>query len=193
MAADVAPTQRMTAAEYLVWERIQPAKHEYHEGEVFAMAGGSARHNFLSIAVASELRNALRGKGCHVLSSDQRIAASPGDRYVYSDAVVACGGIVSEAGAPDVLMNPSIVVEVLSPTTEAYDRGKKWESYQRLSTLGDYLLVSQTATRIEHFQRDPDGSWHYRVHGAGGTITLARGAPLSVDAIYENAFELEAG
>jgi len=190
--SEAARVQRMSAAEYLDWEREQDDKHELHDGEVFAMAGGSPRHNLLSTAIAAELRAALRGKGCHVLSSDQRIAAQPGARYVYADAVVVCGGMQSEPNASDVLGNPAVVVEVLSPSTEAYDRGIKWEAYQRLPSLNDYLLVAQTQIRVEHFRRESDGSWRYRVLEAGDAITLADGARLSVDAIYEGAFELSA-
>src|SRR6185503_13063042 len=110
--AQAAIAAQMSAAEYLAWERAQPEKHEYHLGEVFAMAGGSPRHNFLSNAVGAELRAAVRGKRCHVLSSDQRISAKQGERYIYADAVVVCGGMQTEPGASDVLSNPSIVAEV---------------------------------------------------------------------------------
>ena len=184
--------QPMTAAEYLAWERTQADKHEYHLGEVFAMAGGSPRHNFLSGAVVAELRAALRGKGCHVFSSDQRVSARAGERYVYADAVVACGGAQMEPGTTDVLSNPKVVVEVLSQRTAAYDRGDKWESYQRLPSLTDYLFVSQGARQIEHFQRESDGSWRYRLLEAGDVLVLANGAAMAIDAVYENAFDLAA-
>jgi Uma2 family endonuclease len=191
--SDAATTQRMTAAEYLAWERSQPDKHEFHLGEVFAMAGGSPRHNFLASAWVGELRAAVRGHGCVVLSSDQRISAQRGDRYVYADAVVVCGGIRTEPAAADVLANPTVVVEVLSPRTEAYDRGPKWEAYQRLASLTDYLLVAQTQVRVEHYRREPDGSWRYEVLEAGGTITLSNGLKVAIDAVYEGAFELDGG
>jgi Uma2 family endonuclease len=184
---------RMTRAEYLAWERTQPRKHEYHLGEVFAMAGGSPRHNYLANAVGAELRAALRGQHCPVLSSDQRISIQEGERYVYADVVVACGDLRLEPGTNDVLTNPSVVVEVLSPATEAYDRGGKWESYQQLASLTDYLLVSQTSARVEHYQRESDGTWRYREVTAGGSLKLATGASLSVDALYEGAFQLDAG
>jgi Uma2 family endonuclease len=184
---------RMTKAEYLVWERSQPEKHEYHLGEVFAMAGGSPRHNYLANAAGAELRAALRGRPCHVLSSDQRISLQEGQRYVYADVVVTCGQLRLEPGASDVLANPSVVVEVLSPGTEAYDRGRKWESYQQLVSLTDYLLISQTSARVEHYQRESDGTWRYREVTAGGSLDLATGASLSVDALYEGAFQLDAG
>lgn len=189
---DAATTAGMSAAAYLAWERSQPAKHEYHLGEVFAMAGGSPRHNFLSGAMIAELRAALRGKGCHVLTSDQRIAADQGQRYVYADSVVVCGPMKTEPGSSDVLANPRILVEVLSRSTETYDRGDKWEAYQRLDSLSDYLLVAQVAVRVEHYQREADGSWRYRVLSAGDTVTLANGATLAIDAVYEEAFELAA-
>jgi Uma2 family endonuclease len=188
-----ATSQPLTAAEFLAWERDQPEKHEYHAGEVFAMAGGSPRHSFLSGAMVGELRAALRGKGCHVHTSDLRISAREGERYVYADAVAVCGRIEMEPGTTDVLANPRVVVEVLSKSTEAYDRGDKWDAYQRLPSLTDYLLVSQTAARIEHFQRSADGSWQYRLIEAGQVVTLSNGAALAIDAVYEGAFELAAG
>jgi len=183
----------MSAAEFLAWEREQPEKHEFCRGEIFAMAGGSPRHNFLASAVLAELRAALRGMPCHVFSSDQRISAKEGERYVYADAVASCGGARMEPGTTDILANPCIVAEVLSPGTEVYDRGAKWEAYQGISSLTDYLLVSQTSVRVEHYQRQEDGWWRYRVFEAGGVVKLANGALLPVDAIYENAFDVAAG
>ena len=188
---DAAAIRNMTAADYLAWERLQPEKHDYHLGEVFAMSGGSHRHNFLSSSMIVALWAAVRGKGCRVFTSDERIAAEEGRRYVYADAVVVCGAVESAPGTTDVLTNPRVIVEVLSPSTEAYDRGEKWEAYQRLPSLNDYLLVSQTSTRIEHYQREAD-SWRYRVLGAGDTLTLADGSAMSIDAVYEGAFDLDA-
>jgi Uma2 family endonuclease len=114
----------MSPVEYLAWERVQPQKHQYHRGEVFAMAGASPRHNLLATAAAAELRAATRGLGCRALNSDQRISASDGERYVYADAVVVCGEMRTGPGAPDVLLNPRVVVEVLSRSAEAFDRGE---------------------------------------------------------------------
>lgn len=177
----------MTAEEYLAWEAEQKEKHELHRGEVFAMAGGSPRHNLLAMSAGAELRGAMRGRGCQVLSSDQRVKL--GDSYVYPDVVVACGGVKTEGAT---LLNPSIVVEVLSGSTEAFDRGEKWSAYGAAPTLTDYLLVSQGAARVEHYRRsaDADGSWHYRVVESGGMVRLSNGAALSVEAIYEGAFDV---
>jgi Uma2 family endonuclease len=97
-----------------------------------------------------------------------------------------------EPGTSDVLANPRFLVEVISKGTETYDRGEKWEVYQRLASLTDDLLVAQASVRVEHFQREADGSWRYRVKKVGETVTLANGATLSIDAIYEDAFALDA-
>jgi Uma2 family endonuclease len=193
LVVQAAVTHPLTAGEYLAWEREQSDKHEYHRGEVFAMAGGSPRHNFLCGSMVAELRSAVRGKGCYPLTSDQRLGLQEGERYVYADAVVVCGPLRMEPGTSDVLANPSVVVEVLSRSSEAYDRGDKWEAYQRLPSLADYLLVSQWSVQIEHFQREAGGAWRYRLVGAGGSVVLSNGAVLAVDAIYEGAFELAAG
>lgn len=187
-----ADTPRMTAAEYLAWEREQVDKHEFHLGEVFLMAGGSPRHNFLASACGGELRSALEGSDCGVLSSDQRVAASRAERYVYPDAVVVCGPFEAEEGTTDALANPSVIVEVLSKTTEKYDRGDKWQAYRQLGSLTDYLLVSQHEKRVEHYQRSGTDTWQYRVIGEGDRVFLARGAELSLDAIYAGAFDYPA-
>lgn len=191
--SEAASRPTMSAAAYLAWEREQTAKHEFHHGEVFAMAGGSPRHNFLSTAIGAELRGALRGRDCRVLSSDQRLSVQDSQRYVYADAVVVCGPLRTEPDAGDVLVNPTVVVEVLSPRTEAYDRGDKWDGYRQLDSLTDYLLLSQAHARIEHYHREADGSWRYRVAESGGTIALLGGVRVSVDAVYDGAFEVPSG
>src|SRR5580700_6695802 len=115
----------MTADEYLAWEREQPERHEYLDGEVFSMAGGSPRHAALIAAATAELVVAHRGGPCRVLATDQRMVAEDGEHYVYADVSVVCGKMQLAAGTKDVLANPSVVVEVLSKSTEAYDRGRK--------------------------------------------------------------------
>jgi Uma2 family endonuclease len=191
MPADAADQLRMTAAEYLAWEREQPERHEFLHGEVFSMAGGTPRHNALVAAVTIELGVRVRGGPSRVLATDQRIVARDNEHYVYADASVVCGRMELAAGTNDVFANPTIIVEVLSKNTEAYDRGKKWDGYQNLASVADYLLVAQTTARVEHFQRGADGEWKYRVAGAGGRVSLSNGAVLDVDAIYAGAFELD--
>lgn len=180
----------MTAAEYLEWERGQTEKHEYHLGEIFAMAGGSLRHNYLAGRVLVLLSTVLQGKPCHAFPSDQKVSVERGQRYVYPDVVVVCGGIRVEPGTTDVLDNPMVVVEVLSSSTEKFDRGDKWAAYQRLESLKDYLLVSQSIAQIEHFQRQSDGAWRYQLVEVGGSIELSNGARLSVAEFYVGAFDV---
>jgi len=180
----------MTAAEYLAWEREQPERHHFLRGEVFAMAGGSPRHNALSLRIGGRL-DAVFGDGpCRAFSSDQRVAVREGEHYVYPDVTVVCGRREFAAGTKDTLDNPSVLVEVLSKSTAAYDRGEKWDDYRQLPSVTDYLLVSQSSPRIEHFQRG-EGEWHYRVAVAGGRVTLTNGAVLELDAVFRGVFELE--
>ena len=186
----VAERSKLTATEYLAWEREQPAKHEFFHGEVFAMAGGTPRHNALGVSMSAELRAVLRSRGCSVLSSDQRLAFPPEARYVYPNVTVICGPPAFQPGTHDVITNPSILVEVLSSSTEEYDRGLKWTGYQRIGSLTDYLLVAQAEARIEHYRRNADGSWTYRAAGPGEQIALTGGGAFAVDAIYAGVFDL---
>lgn len=126
------------------------------------------------------------------MNSDQRVAAPRGERYVYPDVTVVCGSVVLEEGTTDVLTNPTIVVEVLSPSTEGHDRGPKWLAYQALPSLTDYVLVSQDEALVEHYARVEGGVFQYRAQGPGGTLVLSSGASIAVDAIYAGAFELPA-
>lgn len=182
----VATRSQMTPDDYLAWEREQPEKHEFFHGEVFAMAGGSPRHNALCARIITLSSIAL--PRCVVLTSDQRVTMASRGRYVYPDMTVVCGGVETEAN--DVLVNPTIVVEVLSVSTEPYDRGLKWEGYQRISSLEDYVLVSQTEPRIEHYRRSADGSWNYRAVGSGERVTLSAGIALAVDDLFVGVFAL---
>ena len=183
----VATRSKVTADEYLVWERMQLEKHEFFHGEVFAMAGASPRHNALSANVVSALNVALRGRGT-VLGSDQRVGFAERTRYVYPDVSVVCGKLELEPN--DVLVNPQVLVEVLSSSTEQYDRGLKWVGYRRIGSLADYVLVSQAEASIEHFQRADDGSWTYRAATSGERVTLTNGAVLVVDEIFGGVFDL---
>ncbi len=179
----------MTVSEYLAWERAQSDRHEFFRGDVFLMAGGSPRHNALSGAIIRDLGVAVRGSACRVLTSDQRIVARAGEHYVYADATLVCGAFELAEGTTDVLANPRTIVEVLSRSTEAYDRGDKWAAYSRLPSLTEYLLVSQASPRIELFQRQAKG-WRYEVIEAGGRVSLSDGVELELDALYAGILEL---
>ena len=182
----VAERSQLSPEEYLAWERRGEHKHEYFDGEVYAMAGGSPRHNRLTSKITAALETALGGR-CHVFSSDQRIRSRE-RRYVYPDVSVVCDFPVIEH--EDVLVNPTIIVEVLSSTTEQYDRGLKWDGYQLLPSLTDYVLVSQERAHIEHFARAPDGRWIYTSANLGERIRLTGGTLLDIDAIFAGVFEL---
>ena len=179
----------MSASEYLAWERTQPERHEYFRGEVFLMAGGSPRHNALAAAIIRDLGAATRGSSCRVLTSDQRIVARPSQHYVYADASLVCGAFELAEGTNDVLANPRALFEVLSRSTEAYDRGDKWAAYRQIPSLMDYFLVSQSLPRVECYRRQDTG-WHYEVIETGGRIALGKDIELELDALYDGIFEI---
>jgi Uma2 family endonuclease len=179
----------MTPEEYLAFERASEQKHEYVDGEIFAMSGGSREHSLIAENVARELGNALLDRPCEVHGSNLKISAAKGTRYHYPDALVVCGAPALEGEARDVLLNPKIVVEVLSDSTERYDRGDKFKAYARIGTVSDYVLVSQTEVLVEHFHRAEDGVWHYRELGPGKELVLASvGCAIAVEAFYRKVF-----
>lgn len=153
------PKIYLTPAEYLAFERQSDVKHEYFRGELFAMAGASRQHVRISINVTTLLDNQLKGRRCEVFNGDMRVKVSPTGLYTYPDASVVCGRPRFEDKELDVLLNPTVIVEILSKSTEAYDRGEKFAQYRTLDTLSDYLLVSQDRPLIERFTRQPDSVW----------------------------------
>lgn len=179
-------TRKMSPRDYLAWEREQHSKHQYLGGEAFAMAGGSPRHNFLSGRIWSRLDQAP----CRPLTSDQKVYIPATGNFVYPDCTVVCGPVQLHPGTSDVIENPNVVIEVLSKSTADHDRGEKWDDYRSVSSLTDYVLVSQRTPHVEHFARKNDGSWTYRVAQAGGRLELTSGTQLVVDDIYEGSFDL---
>ena len=151
--------QTMTPEEYLRQERKAPFKSEYYAGEVFAMAGASPRHVLITTNTAASLVPQLKGRPCFVFTADLRVKVSAARLYTYPDVVVVCGRPRYEDRQKDTLLNPTVLVEVLSDSTEAYDRGEKFGMYRTLESLTDYLLISQTHAMIEHFLRQPNGQW----------------------------------
>src|SRR5918911_1420325 len=148
-----------TAREYLALERESDARHEYLDGQVYAMAGESLAHSQVCVNLLGELRAQLRGRDCQALSPNMKVQSGDAGLYAYPDATVVCGEPVFSDERGDVLTNPDVIVEVLSPSTEAYDRGEKFFRYRQLETLSDYLLVAQDRPRVEHYTRQPDGLW----------------------------------
>lgn len=177
---------RMTYAQYLDLERASEIKHEYLRGEIFAMAGGSPGHSRLAANVIGELRTALRGRPCAVFTSDARVRIEATDRATYPDVTVVCGRLETAPDDPDSIVNPVVIVEVLSDATEADDRGEKFAHYRRLGSLQEYLLVSQRAQRIEVYRRRDD-RWVLDEAGAGETLRLASiDVAISVDEVYRD-------
>ena len=144
---------RYTPEEYLALERKAEYKSEYVNGEIIAMAGASRQHNLIAGNLYREISQQLRGRPCEAYISDMRVKVSHTGLYAYPDVVVVCGEIRFEAASNDTLLNPLVIVEVLSASTEAYDRGEKFAHYRRLESLQEYLLVAQDKIRIEHYVR----------------------------------------
>lgn len=182
------PKRFFTEIEYLAMERVSERKHELFQGELFAMAGGSPAHNEIAGRLITQLNNALEGRRCRVFTSDQRVRVADSGLYTYPDVTVACGARFDEAG--DTLLNPGLIVEVLSETTEAYDRGKKFELYRTLPSLRDYVLASQTAPKLEHYAREADGSWRLVELGLGDRLRpVGLDCEIAVDDVFRGVFE----
>lgn len=182
-----APIVRMTYDAYLAFERAAPDRHEFARGVVYAMSGGTAEHSAVAANVIAALHGLLRGSPCVTFSSDMRVRTGD-DVATYPDVSVACGDRVFTDPFRDELRNPKVVVEVLSPSSEAYDRGEKFAHYQTILTLLDYVLVSTDSLRVEVFSRQDDGSWILRTFVDGGTVHIPSvNARLPVADLYENA------
>jgi Uma2 family endonuclease len=155
----VEPTRRVTIEEYLAFERGSPTKNEFVDGEIFAMTGASRRHNLLTVNVASSLHAQLRGRSCELYSGDMRVRVPATNLFTYPDVTIVCGEPVFDDRESDTLLNPTLIVEVLSPSTEGYDRGRKFAHYRTVASLREYVLVSQEEVRLERFSCQEDGSW----------------------------------
>ena len=161
---------RHSVEEYLALERGSEERREYLDGHIYAMAGESPEHGAICTNIGGQLYAQLRGKSCQVFSKDLKVRSGPAPKrgqttkglYSYPDLLVVCGELKFHDEHRDVLLNPSVIIEVLSPATEAFDRGEKWARYQTwLPELTDYVLVSQTKPRIDHFHRGTGGEWVY--------------------------------
>jgi Uma2 family endonuclease len=157
MAAQARP--QLTEEEYLAIELAAEYKSEFYRGEMFAMAGGSPRHALLGLAMGSELRARLKGSNCRVYSSDLRVRLAPSGFYAYPDVVVVCGALQFVPGTQDTITNPSVLIEVLSPSTEAHDRGFKSAQYRAVPSIKEYAFVWQGEARVEVYSRNADGEW----------------------------------
>jgi Uma2 family endonuclease len=171
MATD--PIVQLSPSDYLAFERAAEIRHELVNGQIYAMSGASRPHNLITTNLTGELRAMLKGRPCEVYSSDMRVKVDETGLYTYPDVVVACGEPHFEDEVLDTLTNPVLVVEVLSPSSEGYDRGAKFEHYRRLPSLAGYLLVAQTKPHVELFRRLPEGGWRLsEASGLEATIEL---------------------
>jgi Uma2 family endonuclease len=169
-----APDQRrMSLREYLDWEETSGSKHEFYAGEVFAMAGTTICHNRITINILARLHQLLEGGECEPFGSDLRIRIDDVDLSTYPDISVVCGGPKAHAVDRHAITNPRVIFEVLSKSTENYDRGPKFEFYQKLESFAEYIVVYQTEPKIIHYVRQEDGKWSYRlVVGMEETLRL---------------------
>ncbi len=184
LAAQFLEKDRYTEDEYFAFAMSAFGRWEYVQGEIRAMAGGTDDHNAIISNIGRALGNALAPKGCRVYQSDMRIHTGD-DVNTFPDVAVVCGPRVYHRGRTDTITNPSLIVEVLSPSTQGYDRGGKWDHYQTIPTLTDYLLVSPDEARVLLMTRQAD-HWDLRdIAGLGGSLPLASvGLTLALSDIY---------
>ena len=152
----------ITLADYEARERVAELKSEYYRGEMFAMAGGSVNHSLISNNISGELRQVLKDRPCHVFNSDLRIKIEETGLYTYPDVSVVCGPLRYDANVSETVTNPILLVEVLSESSESYDRGVKASHYRKIDSLQVLMLVSQKSPSVETLVRQPDGAWLLR-------------------------------
>jgi len=182
-----AATKFVPAADYLALEPTLPEKHEYVDGVLYAMGGGTARHAWISTGIITGLSNVLRGRPCRVSTSDLKVAISREGPFFYPDVTVVCGAPQFVTETQDALLNPKLIVEVLSPSL---DVGERFRSYRQIASLEHYLLAAQDQVRVEHYRRQPNGRWLLEELGPGAEIELdALGVKLALDAVYAGVFD----
>lgn len=181
------PAQQRTSYQaYLALQEGSEHKHELVDGVVLAMTGGSLAHARLIARVLNVLSNTLRGRPCEVFGSEARLRVPLFGNARYPDGSVVCGPVQTDEADPDAITNPSLLVEVLSPATEASDRGQKFAEYRSLESLRHYLLLSQDQVRAELYTRADRGRWILSVHGPGERLPLsAFEVEVEVDALYD--------
>ncbi len=155
------PKTKITPQEYLAMERRAEIKSEYFDGEMFAMSGATSEHTKIVVNLTTEMNSQFADRPCEVYCQDLRVKVSQTGLYTYPDIVAVCGEPRFEDEQFDTLVNPQLIIEVLSKSTESYDRGRKFAHYRTIETLREYVLVTQTECRLERFTRQEDGSWVY--------------------------------
>ncbi len=180
-------TNPLTPEEYLALEREAGYKSEYYAGEIFAMAGASIAHSLICVNISSELRAQLKKKPCRVFNSDMRAKVEASGLYTYPDVSVVCGEARFDDNVFDTLLNPVLIVEVLSKSTEGYDRGVKFKHYRQIDSLKEYVLVSQDHQRLERFERKSATEWLFsEAWRPEDKLTLSSiGCSLSIEEVYD--------
>ena len=185
-----APIGKMTYAEYLTFEASSHEKHDFLSGEVYAMAGGTPEHAALQASIARVLANALEvaGKPCRVYSANLRVRVEATDFACYPDATIVCGKLETSTSDPQAATNPIVVVEVLSDSTESYDRGIKAGHYRHIPSIREYVLVAQHTRLIEVWRRNAQAQWEVAAaSGAGEPASIeSLGVLIAVDTVYRN-------
>ncbi len=181
-----------TVEEYLAMERSSlEGKCEFVDGQIFAMVGASREHNLIGVNIASELRTQLKDRPCETYANDMRVKAAEAKGYHYPDIVVVCGKPEFEDGHLDTLLNPTVLVEILSPSTEAYDRGGKFAAYRKIQSLHEYLLVSQAEPFIERYVRQGEAWVLTETAGLEGLVNLdSIGCVLAMNEVYYSVFNI---
>lgn len=175
----------IAAEDYLEGETHSPVKHEYIDGEVYAMAGATDSHVTIALNFATLLRNHFRGTGCRVYISDMKARIESLNRFYYPDVMVTCDARDRET--PLFKRYPCLIVEVLSQSTEAFDRGDKFADYQQIETLQEYVLISTTRQRVDRFHRNSEGVWLFRSFTLGQTVDFTcADFEIGLDALYED-------
>lgn len=179
-----------TAEDYLNLERNALYKSEFHEGQIYAMTGASRKHNLIIFNIAGELRSQLKNRPCEAYMNDMRVKAAEARGYHYPDIAVVCGTPQFEDAHVDTLLNPTLLIEVLSPSTEAYDRGGKFAHYRKIETLREYLLVTQDMPSIERYVRQGDSWILTEAVGLDATVTLESiNCVLSLREVYDKVLD----
>ena len=184
--------RRISAEEYLALERQSETRNEFLDGEIFAMGGASRRHNLVTGNAFAALHAQLIGRDCEVHSSDLRVKVPATGLYAYPDVVVVCGGPQLEDDTHlDTLLNPTLIIEVLSPTTADYDRGGKFAHYRTLPSLAEYLVLAQDRVHAEHASRQDDGSWLLTETSQPGEVLdlPSIGCRLDLKAVYARVLD----
>lgn len=181
------PLPYYTMEQYAALENEAVYKSEFIAGRIYAMSGGTPKHSAIAANIGGEMRNLLRHGPCQVYNSDLRIGIMPLDMETYPDVTIVCGEPHVNPFDKNSVINPSVIFEVLSPSTERYDRGEKWARYRRLDSLEEYLLVSQDRPEVEQYVRQESGLWSYKAVERldAASVLAVLGVTLSLTEIYD--------